>query len=343
MVSSHARLHRSRATGRFALAYRSPVRQTGATVDGDPTPTKKTCFVISPMGESASHTRAWADNLFEQVIEPALKKKEYETKRCDHHLAHWILQMIIDRITAADLVVCILTDHNFNVAWELGVADAYGRPVVLLALEGTKIPFDMLNRKVLFYPAPGSDGGFLDAKFEKVRSELAVHSEAAETNVRQSQFLSTIRAYGGRYSLLAVYDGKDGILSVFKTGIQDVLISFDSDWELKEGTNPETLRRLAKLIEDPAGIYREHCRALHQTVALAHLEAAQQETCHGICRNMSTACCEALALADKLKRKIPLEADDIPQTRKKLLAILGQANDCQNLVRTEREKIVSIR
>ena len=43
----------------------------------------KICFIISPIGKPKSDARRRADDVFEGIIEPALKPLDYEPRRAD--------------------------------------------------------------------------------------------------------------------------------------------------------------------------------------------------------------------------------------------------------------------
>lgn len=287
------------------------------------------------MGDLGSATRDWADHFIEQIIRPALGGSGYESKRADDFRPGWISPQILDGIAQADLIVAVLTGLNPNVFWEMGIADAYCKPVVLLALEGTPLPFDVRDRNILFYREPDAEGRFGDEQVLALTAELAVHAEAVETKIRLSPFARVVRDFGNRYALLAVYDGKAWVQSVFNAAIEEVCNAFESDYELKDGLNPEALRGLARLAEAPAHIYHEQCRALHQSVQAAHLHDGQRRDCLAACTAMREVCNETLLLADRLRRK-SLEAGDIAKTRQKLHEIRAQGEACRLLIERQQ-------
>ena len=62
-----------------------------------------------------------------------------------------IMDRIQDGIRTADFVVADLTEARPNVYLEVGYAWGVGKPVVLVAKEGTKLHFDLAHHKCLFY------------------------------------------------------------------------------------------------------------------------------------------------------------------------------------------------
>ncbi|HWQ48375.1 MAG TPA: hypothetical protein VN414_05420 [Methanosarcina sp.] len=62
-----------------------------------------------------------------------------------------INKKVIQHIYTADIVVADLTELNPNVFYELGVRHSLRNGTILVALEGTKLPFDIQDLNVVFY------------------------------------------------------------------------------------------------------------------------------------------------------------------------------------------------
>jgi hypothetical protein len=115
----------------------------------------KTCFVIGPIGDPGTQTRADADDFMEYIVSPcpALKEFDYEKPvRADHlNEPGRITSQIIKLLMEADLVIADLTGSNANVYYELSLRHALGKPVIHMAIEGTHLSFDVRDNRTIFY------------------------------------------------------------------------------------------------------------------------------------------------------------------------------------------------
>lgn len=113
---------------------------------------EKICFLICPIGEEDSETRKHSDIVFEHILKPVMSEKGYELIRADKIIqADTITDSIIQHIENANLVIADITESNPNVYFELGYRTALKKPVVQIAANGTKIPFDISIKRTFFY------------------------------------------------------------------------------------------------------------------------------------------------------------------------------------------------
>ena len=110
------------------------------------------CFVISPIGQPGSDTRKHADDVYECIIEPALKAAEVEGRRADHiNDVGRVTRQMYDDILLADFCIALLHGFNPNVFYELAIAHSAGIPVILLSQLGVDPPFDIKDERVFSY------------------------------------------------------------------------------------------------------------------------------------------------------------------------------------------------
>jgi hypothetical protein len=110
------------------------------------------CFVISPIGQPGTPARNHADDVFEVIIEPALKEAKVEGRRADHIKdVGRITRQMYDDILYSDFCIALLHGFNPNVFYELAVAHSAGIPVILLSEKGVDPPFDLKDERVFHY------------------------------------------------------------------------------------------------------------------------------------------------------------------------------------------------
>lgn len=102
-------------------------------------------FVIMPFAGEFSA-------VYDQFVKLTLTQRGFDVFRADD-LQHQrsILQDIVEAITLSDLIIADLTGGNENVFYELGLAHAMGKPVVLLAQDVDDVPFDLRGYRLVTY------------------------------------------------------------------------------------------------------------------------------------------------------------------------------------------------
>jgi hypothetical protein len=117
----------------------------GAEMAENLDPDRKTCFVISPIGNDDSETRIRADWVLEEIIEPVFADfTEFRVERADRvALPGLIDEQVIGRILTATICIADLTTLNPNVFYEIGIRHSIGRPIIHIHEESEQIPFDI--------------------------------------------------------------------------------------------------------------------------------------------------------------------------------------------------------
>jgi hypothetical protein len=103
------------------------------------------CFVIMPFG-------GWFDNYYTSIYCPAIEKSGLLPRRADDlDRPSNIVQDIWDLTKKSKLLLADLTTKNPNVFYELGLAHALAKPVIVVTESIDNIPFDLRSLRIIVY------------------------------------------------------------------------------------------------------------------------------------------------------------------------------------------------
>ncbi len=106
---------------------------------------KGLCFVLMPFKEPF-------DTYFDAIITPAIKATGLKPIRGDSvFMSTSIVGDIWKKTQQAKVLIADLTEKNANVFYELGLAHAIGKPVILISESMGDVPFDLRNYRVITY------------------------------------------------------------------------------------------------------------------------------------------------------------------------------------------------
>jgi hypothetical protein len=105
-----------------------------------------TCFVMMPFA-------APLGGYYASIYEPAIKKAGLTPMRADTDIfgTGKIIDQIWSGLNRAKVLVAELTGRNPNVLYELGLAHALHKPVVLISSNEADVPFDVRHVRVIYY------------------------------------------------------------------------------------------------------------------------------------------------------------------------------------------------
>jgi hypothetical protein len=138
-------------------------------------PTDGNCFVMQPFA-------APYGGYYETLFKPAIEKAGLHPLRADAEIfgTGKIIDQIWRGISSAKVLLAELTTKNANVYYELGLAHALGKPVVLVAANESDVPFDLRHIRVVYYDREDPFWGskLVDKIAENVRSAIDNPEEA---------------------------------------------------------------------------------------------------------------------------------------------------------------------
>jgi len=134
-----------------------------------------TCFVMQPFG---GHLGTY----YEALFKPAIEKAGLTPMRADDDIfaTGKIIDQIWRGIHQATVLVAELTSKNPNVFYELGLAHALRKPVVLVSSNEDDVPFDLRHIRVIVYDQTDPFWGqkLIDKVADNIKSALTDPEEA---------------------------------------------------------------------------------------------------------------------------------------------------------------------
>jgi nucleoside 2-deoxyribosyltransferase len=103
------------------------------------------CFVIMPFS-------AVFDAEYAHVIRPAIEATGLSSIRADQiYSKPQIMADIWKSLRSSRIIIAELSDKNVNVFYELGLAHALGKPVIIVTRNEQDVPFDLKALRYLYY------------------------------------------------------------------------------------------------------------------------------------------------------------------------------------------------
>jgi hypothetical protein len=162
-------------------AVRTPAIQakaTGRKISHSTSALDSSCFVMQPFSSPY-------DGYYETLFRPAIQQAGLRPVRADDEIfgSGKIMDQVWRGIRDAKVLVAELTTRNANVYYELGLAHALGKPVVLIAANGEDVPFDVHHIRVIYYDINDPFWGekLINKVAENIQSALANPEEAVLT------------------------------------------------------------------------------------------------------------------------------------------------------------------
>ncbi len=136
-----------------------------------------TCFVMMPFADPIGR-------YYELVYEPAIKKAGLVPVRADADIfaTGKIMEQVWAGINRAKILVAELTSRNPNVFYELGLAHALEKPVVLVSSNEGDVPFDLQHIRVIYYDVTDPFWG------DKLIKKVAENVLSALNNPEEAMF-----------------------------------------------------------------------------------------------------------------------------------------------------------
>lgn len=140
----------------------------------------KDCFIIMPITDADGYPKGHFGHVYENIIKPSCEMSGYKAVRADEVKETNLIHLdILKKLIEAPLAICDLSNRNPNVLFELGIRQAFDKPVVLIQEEGTPKIFDITPLRYLEY---SKEMKYHDVLSMQTKLKDAIEATAAAEN-----------------------------------------------------------------------------------------------------------------------------------------------------------------
>lgn len=150
----------------------------------------KRCFVMMPFTEPDGYDTSHFQKIYDQIIKPAIEEAGFDSYRVDENkICDSIIGKIFEAITDCEMAICDLSGANPNVLYELGIRQAYDKPVVLIQDDSSKRIFDVSGISTVQYKKERLYENVLEAK-NKIKDAI----EETYENTKMNSLVNVMKA-----------------------------------------------------------------------------------------------------------------------------------------------------
>jgi hypothetical protein len=150
------------------------------------TETSKECFIIMPISDADGYAQGHFKHVYDNIVAPSCEKAGYQAIRADDIKASNLIHLdILKKLIEAPVAICDLSSRNPNVLFELGIRQAFDKPVVLIQEAGTPKIFDIAPLRYLEYSKEMKYHDVLRSQRElkdAIEATVAADGEAGNVN-----------------------------------------------------------------------------------------------------------------------------------------------------------------
>ena len=184
------------------------------------------CFVIMPISDQIGYPEGHFTKVYEQIFKPAIEQAGYEAYRVDENvISDPIIGKIFEAIQECPMALCDLSSRNPNVLYELGLRQAYDKPVVLVQDEKTERIFDVSGINTLCYESARLYEDVIEAR-EKITQAIRETKQGKKNSI-----IKIVKAKTAEISTDSL--SREDKIEIMLLG----LISDVKDIKLRENTN----------------------------------------------------------------------------------------------------------
>lgn len=172
-----------------------------------------------PISDQGDYPEGHFQKIYEQIFKPAIENAGYIPYRVDENvISDRIIDKIFNAIQECPMALCDLSNRNPNVLYELGLRQAYDKPVVLVQDEKTDKIFDVSGISTVFYKSDRLFENVLDAR-ERISNAINETKEG-----KRNSIVRIVKSKSADYDAVTISDDDkiNIILSEIKQSIADI-------------------------------------------------------------------------------------------------------------------------
>ncbi|MFZ5579428.1 MAG: hypothetical protein ACOZAQ_03045 [Pseudomonadota bacterium] len=203
---------------------------------------KPECFTIMPIADVDGYPQGHFKQVYDNIIVPGCDAASYKATRADEVKASNLIHLdILRKLIEAPIAICDLSTRNPNVLFELGIRQAFDKPVVLIQEKGTPRIFDIAPLRYLEYSK--------DMKYHEVLRSQDELSEAIKATVTADgdhgnvNSIVKLLALDSPARIPELKGGKEGFaLEIMQAEMRDIRKMVEvSLYESRNGMRPNSL------------------------------------------------------------------------------------------------------
>lgn len=196
-----------------------------ASSNGNPSTSqaKPECFVIMPMGDPEGYEPGHSGRVFDDLFTTACERAGYRAVRADQVRQTNLIHLdVLQKIIESPMALCDLSNRNPNVMFELGLRQAFDKPVVLVQEYGTPPIFDITPLRYTEYHREMLYRQVIEDQ-EKITTAILATKEAVKNTKSVNsivKLLSLTRA--ASLSSISEEDKESGLFQVVMTELSNI-------------------------------------------------------------------------------------------------------------------------
>lgn len=209
------------------------------------------CFVIMPITDPDPYTKGHFSRVYEHLIKPACLLAGFEPLKADDILnTNYIAIDIIRKLLNSEMAICDLSSRNPNVLYELGIRQAFNRPVTLIKDSNTQRVFDI--------------SGFRDIEYDE---NLRIDNVEKDIDILAQTIKNTYESKGQEINSLVALLGiqpakisenvhitkETEVILTYLTALSKKVTDLDDIFRNKPGSSNTETQRTNVVVKDIAG------------------------------------------------------------------------------------------